>query len=1391
MAVNIKQEPLGSFPYTSVNVMDDEKSMQKSLLRKGIKVDVDPKYTKELRVDVAAANNYQNLMEYRDVPASPGASSVHSLDLEGGDNPGSPTTPSSPTPQPQEMDDERLPNELLDEICEDIGMKEGMELDFVEFLMEQDMVDPQVYMTPEAIRSTLASVATAPPSATTPLTATSVVKPPASDNSANIQTRTCGSPSTTYSVASSTNCTVATSSGSSSPVAKRFHLSTSGPSSPVRTNPPLSPGIHGGVFKTPSTPPSQRRSNVQNIASPSISSTQGPPHSPCHRPHSPTQSHSVPSSPSQKSLPPSYSQASAQKQMAPPHAIPSHMQRSGSAHNFKMLGRPAPPNVNVQNMQHQKWAGPNQQQNGMMGNQCNMGNMQTTMSYQQGQYPRSIDSPLESGYYSSGDTASVRSYGSSSVSSTIQSSVSSTNTVIPNHMYNNRQMHSPNVAPNQHQKTVHFADMPGQGPLQPGNVPMQRQASNDQIQGYPTGYENNIPDCDIENEFNQRNLPSKIMPRLNHGMKDMSAPYTVPGNNGSMSPYGDYSRNNNSRPGSGDNPAVSAMPPFDFSQKPGEMFNVDNNQNSVNIDFNGSMQQAEMHEPGYRPSCSGGAPIGMTPLRHFDGPDCVIPPQGDPIRDQMYLDGTDNYKQNMVNMGYCDGRYPQNSVVNPKMGMHPHGAPQGMMDQGQGYPGDYNCANPMQSSCGSNNLSQRGMHMQQPQMMGVHPQQGNMNANFDQNQFNNSRMQQQHSANMNNVNPMYQQTNSAGNMCQNPNGQSWAGAAPQTPQPHPGMHPKGPHPGMSGMQTPTQGGLPPGAGPMGPCTQPNCQSCKTGSPHRPPMMSSQQTFIQHIITSDRSNAFRSHPLFPLLRDLIIADMNFSSPSFPYQLISNLPADFDKLLQNFLHRNPPSGNYQGNFAVESVIMDALKYAHHCLIEKIRSRQEQDKHTKSTSKSLSAIEEFCEKFDRSVRQSIIKVRSRQEHDKHTKSTSKSLSAIEEFCEKFDRSVRQSIIKPATFQLPNQNGGVTSSTMAPGQPLGGSMTPTMGTPTKDHKFAEIDGMMMPGLFSSPSAKKGLDLGPMCSPHFKSLKDLADCSDSSSLVSSSSNHGKSESKKHPSLPKEAVAIMLDWLRTLESGSDELRQISQYYFDGQGKAFRPMVVMMMSKALNQHTSQCDRLLPSQQKVAMIAEMIHTASLIHDDVIDGATTRRGKPTVDKKWGEKKAITAGDYILSVSSIQLAQIRNKDVVQILSQVIDDLVKGEFMQLGSNEDSTNRFNHYLKKTYKKTASLIANSCKAVAVLGNCDTDIVDLAYQYGSHIGIAFQLVDDLLDFTSCDSILGKPTAADLKLGLATAPVLFAAQEYEELSPMIMRRFSYEGDVERARELVAEVSPISCVI
>ncbi|CAG4993421.1 unnamed protein product [Parnassius apollo] len=249
-----------------------------------------------------------------------------------------------------------------------------------------------------------------------------------------------------------------------------------------------------------------------------------------------------------------------------------------------------------------------------------------------------------------------------------------------------------------------------------------------------------------------------------------------------------------------------------------------------------------------------------------------------------------------------------------------------------------------------------------------------------------------------------------------------------------------------------------------------------------------------------------------------------------------------------------------------------------------------------------------------------------------------------------------------------------------------------------------------------------------------------------------------------------------------ELNTIATYYFDGQGKALRPMVAILMARAVNYHVyGENSALLPSQRQVAMISEMIHSASLIHDDVIDQSDFRRGKPSVNVLWNHKKVAMAGDFILAVASMMIARLRSDEVTLVLSQVVTDLVQGEFMQLGSKETENERFAHYLTKTYRKTASLIANSVKAVALLSGADEATCELAFQYGRNLGLSFQLVDDLLDFVSSAQAMGKPTAADLRLGLATAPVLFACEKYPELNPMIMRRFQEAGDVEKAFELV----------
>ncbi|KRY16048.1 Decaprenyl-diphosphate synthase subunit 1, partial [Trichinella patagoniensis] len=212
----------------------------------------------------------------------------------------------------------------------------------------------------------------------------------------------------------------------------------------------------------------------------------------------------------------------------------------------------------------------------------------------------------------------------------------------------------------------------------------------------------------------------------------------------------------------------------------------------------------------------------------------------------------------------------------------------------------------------------------------------------------------------------------------------------------------------------------------------------------------------------------------------------------------------------------------------------------------------------------------------------------------------------------------------------------------------------------------------------------------------------------------------------------------------------------------------------------------AQYKIAMIAEMIHTASLVHDDVVDDSDRRRNIPTVNATHGYKTATFFGDIILAKATILLTSINNAEVISIVSKILDDLVKGELIQMESGSDESRLFSEYLAKCYKKTGSLFSNSLKAAAVLANCSELCVKNVYQFGRNFGLMFQLVDDLLDFCSVDSTtLGKPSRVDLQLGIVTAPVLFAAGQKLEIVKMIRRKFSRPTDVSRCMELVLNES------
>lgn len=265
--------------------------------------------------------------------------------------------------------------------------------------------------------------------------------------------------------------------------------------------------------------------------------------------------------------------------------------------------------------------------------------------------------------------------------------------------------------------------------------------------------------------------------------------------------------------------------------------------------------------------------------------------------------------------------------------------------------------------------------------------------------------------------------------------------------------------------------------------------------------------------------------------------------------------------------------------------------------------------------------------------------------------------------------------------------------------------------------------------------------------------------------------------------------------GSDHpvLERIARYFFDVKGKRVRPTIVLLISRAIagekmnfpskTLRISSSDDILSSQKRLSEITEMIHTASLLHDDVIDEADTRRGVNSINAVFGNKLAILGGDFLLARASVALARLRNCDVVELLSVVIEHLVKGEVMQIKPTDSQANfkHIDYYMTKTFYKTASLIANSCKASAVLADHSPRVQEIAFEYGKHLGLTFQIVDDLLDFVGNDAEMGKPTHNDLQQGIATLPVLYAADQFPQLHDMIARKFKYSGDVEEALRCV----------
>ncbi len=235
----------------------------------------------------------------------------------------------------------------------------------------------------------------------------------------------------------------------------------------------------------------------------------------------------------------------------------------------------------------------------------------------------------------------------------------------------------------------------------------------------------------------------------------------------------------------------------------------------------------------------------------------------------------------------------------------------------------------------------------------------------------------------------------------------------------------------------------------------------------------------------------------------------------------------------------------------------------------------------------------------------------------------------------------------------------------------------------------------------------------------------------------------------------------------DTLRSISQVDFPwlseqlshvvaGGGKGIRPALTLLSGRFYQYHM---ELLLP----MAVAVELMHTATLVHDDVVDKSAVRRGQPTINSLWGDETAILLGDFLFAKAGEFVADTKNPYVIKLFSHTLATISSGEINQYRSAYQVSQTREQYIRRIAAKTASLFCLSTESGAILGKAPEKSVQALKDYGYNLGIAFQIVDDVLDFVGTEEILGKPVGSDLAQGTLTLPAMLLLERYPQDNPV----------------------------
>ena len=242
------------------------------------------------------------------------------------------------------------------------------------------------------------------------------------------------------------------------------------------------------------------------------------------------------------------------------------------------------------------------------------------------------------------------------------------------------------------------------------------------------------------------------------------------------------------------------------------------------------------------------------------------------------------------------------------------------------------------------------------------------------------------------------------------------------------------------------------------------------------------------------------------------------------------------------------------------------------------------------------------------------------------------------------------------------------------------------------------------------------------------------------------------------------------------LRALVNHITTSEGKRLRPALTLLSSRF-----SKCDSHKPILMATAV--ELLHMATLIHDDTVDNSTLRRGKATVDNLWGKNAAVLIGDYLFATSATFVCDTENIHVIKRFSETISELSLGELAELFSAFEINQTMTDYESRIYNKTASLFYTSTQSGAILSGADTATTTALSNYGLNIGMAFQILDDILDYEGTAEEFGKPVGNDLLQGTVTLPVLLMAEH----SPQSVKQLKLSEEVGRPDRIAEFIESI----